>query len=139
MCSIALYELNANLPYNWKIAIYTQFAMIGTSLIIFIFLPESTCTSPTIDSTLTRVGWLVSKGKIERARKTLEYRFGAIPGYDIDGELSIIAVTIEKQRHWDREAKAEGPLAIFKGLNGKRFLIGSWPKVGWAIYGARTS
>ncbi|RSH94199.1 hypothetical protein EHS25_004002 [Saitozyma podzolica] len=116
MCSIALYELNANLPYNWKIAIYTQFAMIGTSLIIFIFLPESTW-------------WLVSKGKIERARKTLEYRFGAIPGYDIDGELSIIAVTIEKQRHWDREAKAEGPLAIFKGLNGKRFLIGSWPKV----------
>lgn len=53
MCSIALYELNANLPYNWKIAIYTQFAMIGTSLIIFVFLPESTCTLPIPVSTLT--------------------------------------------------------------------------------------
>jgi hydrogenase-4 membrane subunit HyfE len=42
---------------------------------------------------------------------------------------AIIAGTIELQRKWDREAAAEGPFAILQGLNLKRFLIGSWPKV----------
>jgi len=78
---------------------------------------------------MTHLGWLVSKDKFDQARKVLDFKFKGVPGYDVDRELGIIAATIEKQRQWDREAKAEGPFAMFKGLNGKRFLIGSWPKV----------
>ena len=66
---------------------------------------------------------------MDKARNVLVFKYKDVPEYDIDRELAIIAATIEKQRQWDREAKAEGAFAIFKGLNGKRFLIGSWPKV----------
>lgn len=65
-----------------------------------------------------------------KAIKVLKFKYGGIEGYDLDQELGIIAATIEEQRQWDIIAKAEGSLAIFKGLNLKRFLIGSWPKVG---------
>lgn len=71
----------------------------------------------------------MGKGRNEQARKVLVQKYQNVPGYDIDHELSIIEATIERQRAWSLEAKAHGPLAIFKGLNGKRFLIGSWPKV----------
>jgi len=69
------------------------------------------------------------KGKIEKAKSVLERKFGDVPGFDVERELGIIAATIEVQQEFDRQAKAEGPLGIFKGLNGKRFIIGSWPKV----------
>ncbi|WWC71187.1 uncharacterized protein I206_105140 [Kwoniella pini CBS 10737] len=116
MASVALKVRSASDPLDYKSPIYTQFGMIGLSLIIFVFLPESPW-------------WLASKGKFDKARVVLEKKFSGIPNYDIDSELAIIAATIEKQREWDREAAAEGTWAIFKGLNGKRFLIGSWPKV----------
>lgn len=66
---------------------------------------------------------------MDRARKILDSNYKGVPGYDSDRELGIIAATIERQRENDQAARAEGPLAIFKGLNGKRFLIGSFPKV----------
>jgi hypothetical protein len=71
----------------------------------------------------------MGKNKTEQARKVLVQKYKNVAGYDIDHELSIIEATIERQRAWSLEAKSQGSLAIFKGLNGKRFLIGSWPKV----------
>lgn len=32
-------------PLNWKTPVYTQYAMLGLSLLIFAFLPESPCKS----------------------------------------------------------------------------------------------
>lgn len=66
---------------------------------------------------------------MDRARKVLVQKYGKIQGYNIDHELSILEATVDRQRAWSRETQAEGSLAIFKGLNRKRFLIGSWPKV----------
>ena len=71
---------------------------------------------------------------MDKARKILEFKFASVAGYDIERELGIIHATIERQREWDRQVKASGPLAIFKGLNGKRFLIGSWPKVSRGVH-----
>ncbi|WWD10134.1 hypothetical protein V865_008268 [Kwoniella europaea PYCC6329] len=116
MSSVALKVRADSHPYDYKTIIYTQFGMLGLGMIIFVFLPESPW-------------WLVSKGKLDKARNVLVKKFQNVPEYDIDGELAIIAATIERQRQWDMESAAEGPWAIFKGLNGKRFLIGSWPKV----------
>jgi hypothetical protein len=105
--------------------------MIGLSIMIFVFLPESPCERFLAFSIgpLLPIGWLVSKGKVDKARKVLESKYKNVKGYNIDGELAIIAATIEQQRAMAAAGKAEGPFAIFKGLNGKRFLIGSWPKV----------
>lgn len=90
--------------------------MIGIAVIIYLFLPESPW-------------WLVSKGKIDQARKILLFKNHSVPDYDIESELNVIILTIEQQRQWDHAARAEGPFAILKGLNLKRFLIGCWPKV----------
>lgn len=59
----------------------------------------------------------------------LENKFKNVEGYNYDSEIAIMASTIETQRLMAIASKAEGPLAMLKGLNGKRFLIGSWPKV----------
>jgi len=54
--------------------IYTQYGMIGLSLIIFIILPESPW-------------WLVGKGKTAQAKKILAGKFSNVEGYDLDTEL----------------------------------------------------
>jgi len=43
MASIGLKAQADNHPLNWKTPVYTQFAMIGVSILIFVFLPESPC------------------------------------------------------------------------------------------------
>lgn len=116
LAGVGLSVINTNMPYNWRLPIYTQFGVIGLALIIYIFLPESPW-------------WLVSKGRIEDARKVLQRKNSSVPGYDLDAELGIIVHTIEIQRQEAKIAKLEGPFAMLQGLNLKRFLIGSYPKV----------
>lgn len=144
MASIALKVYKDQKPLDWKTPVLTQFAMIGFSILIFVFLPESPCASrrpsfcfplPAADLPLSCVapGWLASKGKYEEAQKILDMKYKNVEGYDTQAELAIIVATIGKQQEYARESKNEGPFAIFKGLDGKRFLIGSWPKVRLAL------
>lgn len=90
--------------------------MIGISIIIFIFLPESPW-------------WAVRHNKVDLARKILTFTYKGVDGYNVDRELAILVHTVEVQKQHDAAAKMLGPFAVFKGLNLKRFLIGSWPKV----------
>jgi SP family general alpha glucoside:H+ symporter-like MFS transporter len=53
-----------------------------------------------------------------------------VEDYDIQHEMAIINSVIEQQLEWELYARAQGPFAVFQGLNGKRFLIGCYPKVG---------
>lgn len=46
MASIGLKAQADKHPLNWKTPIYTQYAMLGLSLLIFAFLPESPCKHP---------------------------------------------------------------------------------------------
>lgn len=43
MAPVALQRLNVSHPYDFRVAIYTQWAMIGILLVIFIYIPESPC------------------------------------------------------------------------------------------------
>jgi len=115
MASVALKVRKDSHPQDWHTPVYTQFAMVGAAILMYLFLPESPW-------------WLVSKGKIDQARRVLAKKNGKVPGYDVDAEVGIVVATLERQREWDREAAAEGPFAMLKGLNGKRFIIGAWPK-----------
>lgn len=132
MASTALKAGSMTNPLDWKTPVYSQFAAIGLSIVIFAFLPESPCEyhpQPNFDICLRHLGWLVSKGRTEKARKVLVNKFKNVEGYNYDGEIAIMASTIETQRLLAIAANAEGPFAMLKGLNLKRFLIGSWPKV----------
>lgn len=71
----------------------------------------------------------MSKGKKDQCRKVLEWKFKGIAGADVDKELLIMEQTIAEEQRWNEIYKSQGMFAIFKGLNLKRFLIGSWPKV----------
>lgn len=89
--AVSLYRLNAADPLDFRTPIYTQvsikilfnpilltkqlqWAMIGSMLIIFLFLPETPW-------------WLVSKGKVETARKMLHKYNGHISRYSVDGNI----------------------------------------------------
>jgi len=115
MASVALKVRKDSHPNDWHTPVYTQFAMVGFAVIMYVFLPESPW-------------WLVGKGKLDQARKVLAMKNGKVPGYDVDAEVGIMVATIERQREWDAEAAAEGPFAMLQGLNLKRFFIGAWPK-----------
>lgn len=45
MSNVTLKAMADTHPLDWKTPIYTQFGMIGASIIIFAFLPESACKS----------------------------------------------------------------------------------------------
>lgn len=86
--SIALDELNKTDPYDFRTPIYTQvcfleedlcsnkcqWAMIGATIIIFLFLPESPW-------------WLVSKNKHDKAKRILEGFHGKVPGYNVQEQI----------------------------------------------------
>ena len=43
MAPVALQQLNKTHPYDFRVAIYTQWAMLGILAGIFVYIPESPC------------------------------------------------------------------------------------------------
>lgn len=116
MASVTLQQLSVTKPDDYKIAIYTQFAMLGLLAIIYVFLPETPW-------------YLLTKGKEEQARKLLVRLKGGVPGYNVDAEIAFLTHTIEDQRS---RAGSNGKIPlrqIFSGLNLKRLVIATWPKL----------
>lgn len=116
MSAVALQRLNKLHPYDFRLAIYTQWGMIGGLAIVYCFLPESPW-------------WLVSHGQTDKARKTLLRLKGTVPAYDVDTELAVMENTIAEQRHRAGESGKIPLKRIFMGLNGKRLIIALWPKL----------
>lgn len=107
--------------------------MVGLAGIIFVFVPESSW-------------WLVSKGKLEDARKVLtrchvdheeeEIREQIVSHSTYDGQgaypnvaKDAMAATIAHERVVAEQNAELGALALFKGRNFIRFIIASWPKI----------
>jgi hypothetical protein len=55
-----------------------QWPMVGLIGIIFVFLPESPW-------------WLASKGKLDKARRVLQFCNGGVDGYDIEEQIVSIS------------------------------------------------
>ena len=113
---VILQHLNKVKPFDWKTAIYTQWAFMGTMIALYLVLPESPW-------------WLVSKGKHDKAAALLRRMNGHVQGYDADREIAVMDAVIEEERRLAAELKEEGFLTIFKGLNGKRTIIAAFPKM----------
>jgi len=116
MSAVGLQRLNKLHPFDFRLAIYTQWGMIGGLAIVYCFLPESPW-------------WLVGKDKTDKARKTLLMLKGGVPGYDVDNEIAVMQNTIAEQRHRAGETGKIPMKRIFMGLNGKRLIIALWPKL----------
>lgn len=115
MSSVTLQRLGITRPYDFRLAIYTQWGMIGGLAIIYLCLPESPW-------------WLMQKDKVDQARKSLNRLKGGVQDYEVEVELAVMRNTIDEQR---TRAKQQGAIPlrmIFSGLNGKRLIIALWPK-----------
>lgn len=110
---IALQQMNANDPLNYKTPILTQWAMIGLMAIIFLIVPESPA-------------WCVSVGQEDRARKELLKVNRGVADFNVDRSLSALVLMCEHEKQIAQEQKREHWYAIFQGVNGIRTLIASW-------------
>jgi hypothetical protein len=122
MASVALQVLQQQHPLNYKLPIYSQWAMIGLLAIVYTILPESPW-------------WLVSSGRLDKARSTLARLKKNVPGYDVDEEVAVMKNTVDEQRHRASYEKTIPMKAIFQGLNGKRLIIALWPKLSQQFVG----
>ncbi|KAF2226018.1 MFS transporter [Elsinoe ampelina] len=114
--AIALNRLNATDPLDFRTPIYTQWAMIGVMLIIFLLLPESPW-------------WLAGKGKTEKAAKVVNLVNRDVPGYNAHEVINVMTATIEEEQYTAKKNAQQGAMAVFQGRNFIRFIIASWPKV----------
>lgn len=71
---MALNSLHTSDPYNFRTPIYTQWAMIGGMLIIFLLIPESPW-------------WLAGRERLDKAGKILQRLNGHIEGYEVQEVL----------------------------------------------------
>ncbi|GAB1211684.1 hypothetical protein ATERTT37_000808 [Aspergillus terreus] len=110
--------LNASDPWDFRTPIYTQWAMIGATAVIFLLIPETPW-------------WLASKGKIDQTANVLQRCNGKVEGYDIQEQIDqeIMTATIQEERQIARENAQEGPWSVFCGRNFIRFIIAAWPKI----------
>ncbi|KAJ5090786.1 hypothetical protein N7532_009470 [Penicillium argentinense] len=120
--SVALQELSANDPYDFRVPIYTQWAMVGIIMVIFGFLPESPW-------------WLASKGKIDKAAKIIRRLNGKVDGYSVDEQIEVMTATIAEERVIAERNSEEGTWAVFQGRNRLRFIIAAWPKIAQQFVG----
>ncbi|KXL47851.1 hypothetical protein M433DRAFT_73034 [Acidomyces richmondensis BFW] len=116
MGSVALNGLNDSESLDFRLAIYTQWAMVGTMGIIFFLIPETPW-------------FLASKGKLAKAGKILTRFNGHIPGYNVQEHIEIMTATVERERYLAQLNKEEGMWAVFRGRNFVRFIIAAWPKI----------
>ncbi|KAJ5205098.1 uncharacterized protein N7498_005977 [Penicillium cinerascens] len=114
--SVALNQMNELEPYNFRTPIYSQWAMLGATIIIFFLIPESPW-------------WLVTKGKLDGAGKILQRYNGRIAGYDVQEQIEVMNATVAAEKVVAERNSEEGQWAVFRGRNFIRFIIASWPKV----------
>ncbi|THX54242.1 general substrate transporter [Aureobasidium pullulans] len=120
--SVALNRLHISAPFDFRTPIYSQWAMIGVSAIIFVFLPETPW-------------YLVSKGKLDQAKKVLTKMHGRKQGYDSQEQVDLMMSTIASERAAAEQNSELGPWAVFQGKNLLRFIIAAWPKITQQLVG----
>lgn len=122
--NIALFSLNNNDPFNFKNAIYTQWAMIGVMAGIFLYLPESPA-------------WCVTRGLEARAKDCLRKINGNVEGYDVDYQYNLLSMAVEHEKAVAIEQKREKWWSIFLGTDGRRTLTALWTNLSQQFIGLK--
>lgn len=131
--SAALKILADKQPYNYLDLIYTEWAMLGIMLAIYIYMPESPW-------------WCANHGHHERGRAIVARLNGGIEGYDVDFHYEIIRQTVEHEQAVAAERRGRGKKTaggdgakgewwrgiweareVFVGVNGFRTLVAFFP------------
>ncbi|RSH90015.1 hypothetical protein EHS25_001348 [Saitozyma podzolica] len=129
--SIALKVLEDKAPHNYLNLIYTEWAMIGIMLVVYLYIPESPW-------------WCANRDQHERGRAALTRLNGGIKGYDVDFHYGLIKKTVGLER--EAAAQLHGPSKgfwhevwslreLFIGVNGFRTLVAFFPPATQQISG----
>jgi SP family general alpha glucoside:H+ symporter-like MFS transporter len=104
--NIVLKVRNDQAPLDWRTTIFTQFAMIGISYIVYWFMPESP-------------QWAIRHGKVDLARRVLSRTYKGVDKFDVDKEINIMLYTVEVQKHHDADANLLGAVGDLQGAQRK--------------------
>ncbi|PSK46132.1 hypothetical protein B9Z65_5100 [Elsinoe australis] len=111
--AVALQDLNQNNPLNYLTAIFTQWGQIGLMLAIYLVLPES-------------LAWCITRGKTERARKSLLRLNKGVKDYNVDEQIHLLTIAVQHEADFAASQRSEKWYAIFKGIDGFRTLVALW-------------
>lgn len=143
MAPVALQRLNKTHPFDFRVAIYTQWGMLGLLAFIFFFIPESPCelTNRPTALLIIKGGWY-QRANLNKHRRFSHLTMDPLPTMTLQTKLSvfpnqqhtankqaIMLATIEEERRSAIENSEVGFWTIFKGTNGWRLLIAAWPKI----------
>lgn len=110
---VAMESLSNTDSHNWLVPIYTQWFHIGLMAIIFLCLPESPA-------------WAVSRGKIERARKSLSQLYRGVDDFNVDQQIEVLVLLSEHEATLAKSQGHESWFAVFRGIDGFRTLVALW-------------
>ncbi|WWD19437.1 hypothetical protein CI109_103897 [Kwoniella shandongensis] len=131
LASTALKVLADKRPLNYLDLIYTEWAVIGIMLVVYLYIPESPW-------------WYANHDQHEKGRAVLQRINGKIQGYDVDYHYGLIKQTVEVEREVALEL--HGPSKgiwddiksfkeVFTGVNGFRTLVAFFPPATQQISG----
>lgn len=110
---VALQVMSTYAENNWLTPVLTQWSQIGLMLIIYLIVPETPA-------------WAASRGKEERAKKSLRWLYRGVKDYDVDHQYRLIAIAVEHEAEQAAATRQEHWYAIFKGTDGKRTITALW-------------
>jgi MFS family permease len=131
MAPIALQTLSQSDPMDYLTPIYTQWSQVGLMLLIYLVVPESPA-------------WCVSKGKLDKARKTIRFLNIGVKDLDVEQQVQVIQATLDHERTIAAEQRREKWYAIFYGTDGRRTVVSLWTLmaqqfVGLTLFGTYSS
>lgn len=98
------------MPYDFRLAFYSQFVFLGMWLPILILLPESPV-------------WLYKRGNHEKAKRARARLIGNVEGFDVEHEYAVFAQDIDRSVALSAAHGRFSMLNCFKGTNLRRTLI----------------
>jgi MFS family permease len=110
---VALQVMSESAPNDYMTPIYTQWAMIGLMIMIYLAIPESPA-------------WYAGKGKEEAAKKSLLWLNRGVENYNVEHQYKLLLITVEHERAVALEQRSVHWHAIFKRRDGFRTLVTLW-------------
>lgn len=119
---VALQVMSETDPYNYRTPIYTQWALIGLMLLIYLIIPESPA-------------WCAATGNPKRAKKCLRIINKGVEDFDLEHQYNLLVINVEHERALALEQRAVNWWAIFRKTDGLRTLISCWTLVAQQFIG----
>ncbi|KAL1410692.1 hypothetical protein Q8F55_001634 [Vanrija albida] len=105
--AIALEIVNVTNPHHWRLAIYSEWVLVGLFLLCLPFIVESPW-------------YYARKGLDEQAKAALRKLNGGVEGYNVEHEYLVMKTELEQEQAARRNIGASTYQEIFMGTNFRR-------------------